>query len=471
MVDCDYTMRKRAALIITSLLLLCPFHLAAQEQERVPEYKARVRLVEITLQVKNSEGRHITDLQAEELSINAGGRERNLRVFQSVTLGLERFGKLKPLGVEYNHEGESSIKTPPRYYLLLFHQIQFRFGSFQRAKAAAMEFVRERMLPDDYVSVVGFDKYLDFELDFTNDKDKVLEAIEEMHLKHRNVDMVDGFFGYLRKLSLRFARMPHKVTIILIAEGMQGIHGPAAFDIYDDAIRRLQAADVRIFGIDAGGLNFKDPGAAIAKVPMALAAKVYQSFNLGLWSGPTGGRYFRYHNNIVDLFEQVDYEMSAYYLIGFYLDEDEEVDKPISIKITCSRPGARLLYKTSFSGILDLENEEVTRIFHKIRPSGGLFFRISLLRPLPAPRRGVTTSAGPKSPAPRPSKKLLRRRQPVIIHPCRISFKCRRLNHFKRLPVKSCEISGLIESVEEVVSPASPGRRLEENPGPALNSP
>ena len=99
----------------------------------------------------------------------------------------------------------------------------------------------------------------------------------------------------------------------------------------------------------------------------------------------------------------------------------------------------------TFSTLRDKSNyPTLTRIFHKIQPSGGLFFQISLLRALPAPRRGETTSAGPKSPAPRPSKKSLHRRRSVIIHPCRMSFKYRRLDHFERLPVKSCEISGLM---------------------------
>ena len=328
---------------IISLLSLCG-SLLAQDRQEVPQYRARVRLAEVTVQAKGADGRHVTDLEAGELTLRAGSRLREIRFFRPVRVGLERFGELKPVGVEYHQPFVESLYQP-RYYLLLFHQIQFRFGAFQRARAAAIEFVRSRMLPNDHVAVVAFDKRLDFELDFTSDRGLVLEALEGMYLRHRNIQWYDHFYAYLQELAARLARMEHKVTIILIADGMLGIGGPAAFRVYDNTIQALQAADVRVYGVDAGGLNLRDPGARVARFSPQVAALIRQSFNLGLYTQPTGGRLYRYHNNLLALLEQVDYEMSAYYVLGFYLDEDEELDGPISISISCSRPEVELRYK------------------------------------------------------------------------------------------------------------------------------
>lgn len=342
--------------LFSSLFYAIP--VAAQDQEE-PLFSARVRLVEISVQAKDRAGRHVTDLIRDEFTIKAGGRLREIRLFQPVTVGLDRFSSVKALGVDYSEPAKEEISEyPPRHYLLLFHQVQFRFGSFQRAKQAAIDFVQKRMLPNDFVSVVGFDKVIDFELDFTTDKGKVLEALENMHLKHRNIKMRDGFYVYLQELARRLAREPYKVTIILIAEGMQGVRGPSGYRVYENTMQLLQAADVRIFGVDAGGLNLKDPGASIARFSPQVAALVYQSFNLGLYTEPTGGRFYRYHNNINTLFEQVDYEMSAYYVVGFYLDDDEDLDSPISISVTTSRPGVDLLSKKGFKPIRRFDEED-----------------------------------------------------------------------------------------------------------------
>lgn len=334
--------------IITVFPFLCSTGVWGQERVEEPEYSTRVRLVELTLQATDAGGRHVTDLQPEELSIIAGGKEREIRVFEPVAIGLERFGALKTLGVEYRDLLQDEQSPPYRYYLLLFNQVQFQIGAMQRAKEAAARFIRGHMLANDRVAVTFFDKRVDMELDFTGDKDKVLETIESMALKHRNIKWNDDFYSYLKLIADRATRIPYRVAVILIAEGMLGVGSSGGQDAYDDAVAALQAADVRVFGIDVGGLNLKDPGASVARLSPQVSDKIRQSFNLGFYTQPTGGRYFRYHNDIDALFEQVDYEMSAYYVIGFYLDEDEPSQDSLSLDVRVSRPGVRLLYKNRF---------------------------------------------------------------------------------------------------------------------------
>jgi VWFA-related protein len=337
--------------LITVFAALCGLAgtapVGAQEDDHI--FHARARLVEITLQAVDERGRHVTDLRADELRLEVGGRQRDIRVFQPVQVALERFGSTQRYGIGYRDLAAGELaRAPQRHYLLLFHQVQFAFGSFQRARQAAIDFVSRRMLPGDRVSIVCFDKVVDYELDFTSDREAVLAALVAMQLKHRNIKMNDEFYLYLQNLAHRLAEMPGKVNIILIAEGMKGIGGAGTFQVYDRTINLLQAADVRIFGIDAGGLNLKDPGATIARYGRAIDALVNQSFNLGLYSAPTGGRYFRYHNDIAALFDQVDYEMSAWYVVGFYADEREDLDEPLAIRLSTQRPGVRLFHKQRF---------------------------------------------------------------------------------------------------------------------------
>jgi VWFA-related protein len=316
---------------------------SAQEGEP-SQLKARVRLVEVTLQAQDGHGHHVTDLKQGELKIIAGGRERELRVFIPQQVSLGRFSNVKALNVEYR-DFDAMVPPEPRYYVILMHQLQYEFGFFQPARAAVREFIEKRMLPTDRVALVCFDKYVDLELDFTGDKQLLLDTVDSLHLKFRNVDMVDRYYGYLTGLAHRVAGMPHKVTIILVAAGMFGVRGQGCYEDYQSAIDALQAADVRVYGVDTRGLSFKEPGTSVASLPVEVIDLVKQGFNLGLYSGPTGGKTFRYHNNILSLLERVDYEMSASYVLGFYLEENE-VGKRLDIEIECARPGVNLHYKS-----------------------------------------------------------------------------------------------------------------------------
>ena len=332
-----------AAIICVSCLICSSKSAACEGPAEQQKFDSKVRLVEVTLHASDRAGNHVTDLRAEELTLRAGRRERDIRLFEPRAVALERFGEIRPLRADYRAV-EIPADTPPRYYVILFHQLQYEFGFFQVARAAAADFIRKHMLPGDMVSFVCFDKYIDLEIDFTGDKQTIIDAVENLRFKFRNVDMVDRFYSYLEGLARRAADLPHKMSVILVAAGMFGVRGQGGISDYERAIAALQAADVRVFGVDARGLSFKEPGTKVAMLPPGAADLVKQGFNLGLYSEPTGGRFFRYHNNIESLLTRVDYEMSAYYVLGFYLDDDED-EREMDLKIETSRPGVKLRYK------------------------------------------------------------------------------------------------------------------------------
>jgi len=339
---------KRIASIPLGLIILLSafvFTALSPAQEREPSrFEASVRLVEVTLQAQDRAGRHVTDLKPDELKLFAGGRERELRFFHLQQFALERFAELQPLGVEYR-EFEPVEQPEPRYFVIFMHQMQFEFGFFQLARAAAREFIEQRMLPTDRVSLICFDKYVDLEIDFTGDKQVLLEALDGLQFKFRNIDMIDRYYSFLAQLARRYAELPHKVCIILVAAGMFGVRGQGGYGDYHRAVEALQDADVRVYGLDARGLSFKEPGASVASLPVGIVDLVKQGANLGLYSGPTGGKTFRYHNDLLSLFERIDYEMSAYYVLGFHLDEEEDATSPLNVEIECSRQGVNLRYK------------------------------------------------------------------------------------------------------------------------------
>ena len=118
-----------AAIICVSCLIFPSNSFPCEGLAEQQRFDARVRLVEVTLHASDRGGNHVTDLRAEELTLRAGGRQRDLRLFEPRAVALERFGEIRPLRADYE-EIEIPADTPPRYYVILFHQLQYEFGFF-----------------------------------------------------------------------------------------------------------------------------------------------------------------------------------------------------------------------------------------------------------------------------------------------------------------------------------------------------
>jgi VWFA-related protein len=324
--------------LLSMLLFLCTPLLTAQDE---PDYTAKVRLVEFIIQATDSQGNHVKDLQKDEIEISTAGIKR-----QVAFLSAEDFLP-KPLSLttaQVCEESSFGFKRSPRYILFLLHKIERRIGSLNRTRKALQEFLEASFSADDYYSLVTFDKGLDARLEFTNNREKLLEAVSDLKVKLPKVKDHDDLYKYLVALSEEGRMKRGRLNIILLTEGLKGTAFSEDKEDFDEAIKKLQAANIRVYAVDTGGLNMRDPGASVAALDPRMASKVRQSFNNGQITDPTGGISFRRGNDIRQLLDKASYSMNFYYVCGFYLKPGEELSQPLSLEVKTDRQGVKLRY-------------------------------------------------------------------------------------------------------------------------------
>ena len=321
------------------LLFLCTVPAVSQDEA---DYTSKVRLVEFIIQATDAQGQHVRDLEAAELKIRTGEILRKAAFLTAEDFRAQPSSLSQPRVCE---ESSLGLKGTPRYILFLLHKVESRLGSLNKTRKALRGYIEASFSADDYYSLVTFDKGLDSRLDFTNDKAALLDAVSGLGLKLPKVKDRDDLYEYLVSLTSQNRMRRGRLVIILMTEGLKGTAFSESQDDYKEAIARLQAANIRVFAVDTGGLTMRDPGASVAALDPRMASKVRQSFNNGQLTDPTGGISYRRGNDIGKLLERVRESISFYYVCGFYLKPGEELDRPLPLEVTTSRPGVKLRYK------------------------------------------------------------------------------------------------------------------------------
>ena len=141
-------------------------------------FKSGVDLVRFDLRVVDDAGRPITDLKADEIIIEEGGRPLPVVLFQRITEPADSFREeaLRAVTAQV-----SSNEAFPRghLYILLFDQEHITPGNEQRARMAAEQFIRKRVRPSDRVALYGIPGPGP-QIGFTADKMRIMKHLESI---------------------------------------------------------------------------------------------------------------------------------------------------------------------------------------------------------------------------------------------------------------------------------------------------
>ena len=170
---------KYFILIFISIFLLClalnqfSFHLFSQIQEKPLRHEVEVVLIEIPLYVIDKKGNPIKDLNPEEVTLYENGIKQKITHFVLVQ--------------NDSPEIASVVRKYPvarRQFLLL---IDFAFATpakIVKARRACMDFIKEKILPNDLVAVATYSAMggLEIHSHFTNDREHLFSAINALGL-------------------------------------------------------------------------------------------------------------------------------------------------------------------------------------------------------------------------------------------------------------------------------------------------
>src|SRR5258708_5701766 len=196
--------QSRAVVMAAILLLNVSFSLLAQDapqsqppppsqqtqQPQQPQYRVRVtsELVLVNVVVRDKKGNLITDLKKDDFTLLEDGKRQAISAFD-----FENVDELKTAGAAEatvsgaapdngsllrSNEQPASLNARDRRLMLLF----FDFSGMQpedieRSVGAAKKFVQTRMQPADMIAVVSLSTNMRIDLDFSDDKTKVLSVL------------------------------------------------------------------------------------------------------------------------------------------------------------------------------------------------------------------------------------------------------------------------------------------------------
>jgi VWFA-related protein len=209
----------------------------------------------------------------------------------------------------------SQIKAPITAVLLCeFASTNYEF--LNDMKNAAYAFAKQ-LQPEDSVAVVTYDMHTEIVTDFTQDKQKVLEALDSLSMPlWRETNLFDALYSTLDRLT----RVPGRKYVILISSGVDTF-SKITLDKMLEKIR--STPNVTIYSVSTGQfarLMHGVGGVGIGGMRGVREMTYLQGDNqLSHFASMTGGRFFapRFEGELPDIFTEINESIRNEYLLTY----------------------------------------------------------------------------------------------------------------------------------------------------------
>ena len=407
----------RAALTAALLLLNVSLSVFAQDappsqpspQTQQPQYRVRVtsELVLVNVVVRDKKGNLVTDLKKDDFTLLEDGKRQAISTFD-----FENVDEMKTAGASeptvsgaapnsgsllHSNEQPASLNARDRRLMLLF----FDFSGMQpedieRSVGAATKFVQTRMQPADMIAVVSLSTNMRIDLDFSDDKTKVLSVLNS-YTSGEGQGFDNGLTGSsegaaetsgaftaddtdyntfnadrkllaLQAIMHTLGKISQKKAIIYFSNGISqnGVDNQSALRA---ATASAVKANVSIYPVDIRGLQAFPPGGEAqnaslhgqsayngAAVLNDLSSNASTQETLSTLASDTGGKAFFDSNDFGAVFSQVQKDSSAYYVLGFTSTNAMKDGRFRHLKVQLNRPDLKLDYRSGYYAGRDFEH-------------------------------------------------------------------------------------------------------------------
>jgi VWFA-related protein len=405
-------LRRKTFAILTAVGLL--FHAApviAQQSGQAGGNEARIEvtteLVLVNVVAHDKKGNLVRDLKKGDFTVFEDGKKQEISTFdfenvdelqtagaaEATVSGVAGAGTLLRSG----KQGATSLDARDRRLILLF----FDFSAMDpeqidRSVDAAKKFVDTKMQPADLMALVSLATNMRVDLDFTDDKSKLLAALtayssgQGQGFENGSAGSAEGAgetsgafsaddtdfntFSADRKLlalqSLMQAlgKLPQKKSLIYFSNGItqSGANNQSALRA---ATAAAVKANVSVYSLDIRGLQAFPPGgeaqsASLHGQSAYSGAAVLNDLNnnaasqdtLATLSSDTGGKAFFDSNDFGAVFSQVQKDSSAYYVLGFTSNNPLKDGKFRRLKVQVDRADLKLDFRSGYYAGRDFEH-------------------------------------------------------------------------------------------------------------------
>jgi VWFA-related protein len=403
---------RKTFAILTAVGLL--FHAApviAQQSGQAGGNEARIEvtteLVLVNVVAHDKKGNLVRDLKKGDFTLFEDGKKQEISTFdfenvdelqtagaaEATVLGVAGAATLLRSG----KQGVTSLDARDRRLILLFFDFSAMVPEqIDRSVDAAKKFVGTKMQPADLMALVSLATNMRVDLDFTDDKSKLLAALtayssgQGQGFENGSAGSADGAgetsgafsaddtdfntFSADRKLlalqSLMQAlgKLPQKKSLIYFSNGItqSGADNQSALRA---ATAAAVKANVSVYSLDIRGLQAFPPGgeaqsASLHGQSAYSGAAVLNDLNnnaasqdtLATLSSDTGGKAFFDSNDFGAVFSQVQKDSSAYYVLGFTSNNPLKDGKFRRLKVQVDRADLKLDFRSGYYAGRDFEH-------------------------------------------------------------------------------------------------------------------
>ncbi len=377
-------------------------------QAQQPQYRVHVtsELVLVNVVVRDKKGNLVRDLKKDDFTLLEDGERQTISSFD-----FENVDELKTAGA-----GEATVSgTAPdvallrpaekpaalnardrRLMLLFFDFSSMDLEQIDRSVDAAKKFVQTRMQPADLLALVSLATNMRVDLDFTDDKAKVLGALTS-YTSGQGQGFDNGATGSaegaaetsgaftaddtdyntfnadrkllaLQAIMQTLGKISQKKAIIYFSNGISqnGVDNQSALRA---ATAAAVKANVSIYPVDIRGLQAFPPGGEAqnaslhgqsayngAAVLNDLSSNAATQETLSTLASDTGGKAFFDSNDFSAVFSQVQKDSSAYYVLGFTSTNALKDGRFRHLKVQLNRQDLKLDYRSGYYAGRDFEH-------------------------------------------------------------------------------------------------------------------
>ena len=154
---------------------------AAQQPASQPTFRSGVIIVPVDVRVLDRNGRPVTDLKKEDFTVVEDGTPQEIRHFSARGLvPMPVPAETKPA---IRTKGSSPLEEQSaRIFLIVLGRGRLQYPS--KGVDAVMNLVRHRLLPQDQVAVLAFNRATDF----TTDRARILDVLERYRKRHEDIE-------------------------------------------------------------------------------------------------------------------------------------------------------------------------------------------------------------------------------------------------------------------------------------------
>lgn len=415
MADRAITQRLTAAILLAGLTVSPHLGLGvaiAQQAAGDGTYTLKVQseivLTNVVVRDKKT-GEVVKGLKASDFTVLENGKPQKISSFdyQSVdeAVALKEnatvSGKTPSIAdlVNRNFAADPSQLKDHRLIIMFFDLSSMQPEDIDRAVEAAQDYVNKKMQPADLVALVSMATALSMDQDFTSDKGALLKGIGRYNGtqgtgfangneggnsggtaddassftaddSEYNALNTDRELYAIRTIAKSLERVDQRKSLLYFSGGLtrQGVENQASMRAATNAAVR---ANMAIYSVDSRGLQALPPVGDASKGSLrgtaaysggAMQSQLDVNFGsqevLGTLASDTGGKAFFDSNDFGPVFQQIQHDAEAYYILGFRSTNTARDGSYRRLTVKLNRSDAKLEYRPGYYAPADFQHQK-----------------------------------------------------------------------------------------------------------------